>query len=269
MLRWIKELDRVIRGDATSVSALQSGEIAQPVGGLIIIGMVLGALYGLCMGSYAVFQNASSPLLQILATTIKVPVLFFLTLAITFPSLYVFNALAGSRLSLVSVLRLLIIALVTLLAVLASLGPIVAFFSASTSSYAFMLLLNVAFFTVAGVLGMRVVLIALNRLTAAIESPGDAPPAPEEAPSESSPEPQYDVSGWARPARAAPIRRPRSNVKAIFRTWILVFGLVGAQMAWVLRPFLGSPHHVFTWFRPRGSSFFEAVLYALQHLFSR
>ena len=57
------------------------------------------------------------------------------------------------------------------------------------------------------------------------------------------------------------------DVVTVFRIWILVFGLVGAQMAWVLRPFLGSPHNVFTWFRPRTSNFFEAVVHAIQHLF--
>jgi len=91
--------------------------------------------------------------LQVLSTMLKVPVLFFLTLAVTFPSLYVFNALVGSRLSILSVLRLLVILLTVMLTVLASLGPIVAFFSASTTSYPFMLLLNVAIFALSGFLG--------------------------------------------------------------------------------------------------------------------
>ena len=42
------------------------------------------------------------------------------------------------------------------LAVLASLGPIVLFFSLTTKSYPFIQLLNVAMFTVAGVLGLLV-----------------------------------------------------------------------------------------------------------------
>ena len=36
---------------------------------------------------------------QLFASAVKVPALFFLTLAVTFPSLYVFNALVGSRLA--------------------------------------------------------------------------------------------------------------------------------------------------------------------------
>jgi hypothetical protein len=296
VLIWLKHLDRVIRGEATQASALRSGEIEQPVSGLIVIGIILGALYGLCMGSYALFQRASMPLLQLIATTIKVPVLFFLTLAITFPSLYVFNALVGSRLSILSVVRLLVIALTVMLTILASLGPIVAFFSASTTSYAFMLLLNVLFYTIAGFLGLRCVLVTLNRLSSAIaqaepiaratvlghETPGAQAEGP--APTESvtyqvlRPDvldtpavPPLGVSPFPggpvlRPAAGA-TNAPGRDVINVFRIWILVFGLVGAQMAWVLRPFLGSPQHEFSWFRPRSSNFFEAILYALQHLF--
>ena len=43
--------------------------------------------------------------MQWLATTLKVPALLFLTLAVTFPSLYVFNALVGSRLNVLFGLR--------------------------------------------------------------------------------------------------------------------------------------------------------------------
>ena len=49
------------------------------------------------------------------------------------------------------------------------------------------------------------------------------------------------------------------HVKVVFSCWIVVFALVGAQMAWVLRPFIGSPNQPFEWFRERDSNFFESV----------
>jgi len=58
------------------------------------------------------------------------------------------------------------------------------------------------------------------------------------------------------------------RVRTIFRIWVVVFGLVGAQMSWVLRPFIGDPHKGFTFFRPRDSNFFAAVFDALHKLFS-
>ena len=57
------------------------------------------------------------------------------------------------------------------------------------------------------------------------------------------------------------------NVKTVFVCWIVLFALVGAQMSWVLRPFIGNPNQPFEWFRSRESNFFEAVGRALGHLF--
>jgi hypothetical protein len=56
------------------------------------------------------------------------------------------------------------------------------------------------------------------------------------------------------------------DVKTIFRLWVLLFGLVGAQMSWILRPFIGGGTE-FALFRARGSNFFEAVYHHIRHLF--
>lgn len=287
MLTWITYLDRVIRGEATRPSALRQGEIAQPAGGLAVVAALLGVIYGLCMGCYALFQQHNAPLQQVIATMVKVPVLFFLTLAVTFPSLYVFNAMVGSRLSALSVLRLLVISLAVMLTVLASLGPIVAFFSASTTSYPFMVLLNVAVFAVSGFLGLRYMLVTLHRLTVATaaeavsSSSGGASKASSTASAttsfgSTSPtvplSPEGAQNGATVPLSVGaletqPGQAITQNVRTVFRIWILVFGMVGTQMAWVLRPFLGSPERAFAWFRPRESSFYEAVFHALHQLF--
>ena len=131
---------------------------------------------------------------------LKVPALFFLTLIVTLPSLYVFNALVGSRLTLSTVIRLLVAALGVMLAVLASLGPIVAFFSVSTTSYPFMVLLNVVVFAASGFLGLAFLLQTLHRLSlAATARPrrrsDSAPPASEASPAVVEP------PGAPRPAR--------------------------------------------------------------------
>jgi hypothetical protein len=49
------------------------------------------------------------------------------------------------------------------------------------------------------------------------------------------------------------------HVKTVFRCWVVLFGLVGAQMGWVLRPFIGNPDQPFAWLRPKHSNFFEAA----------
>lgn len=367
---WLKQLDDLLRGEATRAHALRRGEIDISPDGLALVILCLGLVYGLCMGAYALFQPGGPLVAQTIATMGKVPLLFGMTLVVTFPSLYVFNALVGSRLSLGSVLRLIIAAMAVMLAVLASFGPIVAFFSVSTTSYEFMLLLNVLVFAVAGFLGLKFLLLTLHRLsrvageieeekarTAAAMTQNASTPtanaqnasqtlnarhvAPQSATTQAT-TPQatnaqatniqatntqatniqatneqaanassanvhnatsqqtppgvlspgayrFDdvlpgASSSVAPMRALPPNSvPRDvasravpgaleredgavlgrDVVAVFRIWIIVFGLVGAQMSWVLRPFLGHPGRHFMIFAQRESNFFEAVFSAL------
>ena len=153
------ELDRILRGEATRPADIQLADIRIPILGISAVIGILAILYGFCMGVFALVHGVESgtfgrALRQTFASMTKVPLLFMLTLLVTFPSLYVFNALVGSQLRIFSVLKLLIASLAVNLAVLASMGPILAFFSVSTPNYPFIVLLNVLIFSIAGVLGL-------------------------------------------------------------------------------------------------------------------
>jgi hypothetical protein len=265
MLKWFRELDRILRGEATQVAELQRGDVPVQVGGLSLTLALLGVFYGLCMGVFAMLNRPTPEFQQVFAAMVKVPALFFLTLLVTFPSLYVFNALVGSRLSAGSLLRLLVAALGVNLAVLASFGPIVAFFSLTTPNYPFMVLLNVFVFAIAGFLGLVFLLQTLFRLSVAETIIEALPVEPAVVPEEAA----VSVVAPAPPGAldALPGHVLGRRVRIVFRCWLLVFALVGAQMAWVLRPFIGNPEQPFAWFRVRESSFFEAVWRAVQALF--
>ena len=256
MLRWFGQLDGILRGDATRLSALRRGRIEVPAGGLTVVIAVLGLAYGACMGTFPLLRADGSSPLQFAATTMKVPALFFLTLLVTFPSLYVFNALVGSRLATLATWRLLIAALGVMLAVLASLGPVVAFFSMSTASHDFILLLNVTVFALSGVLGLAFLLRTLHRLVIAAEVPPPPPTAAEELVGFEKGEGPGALEGEAD-------RVPDRHVRRVFAIWVVAFGLVGAQMSWVLSPFLGRPGQPFTLFHARESNFFQAVWQAV------
>jgi hypothetical protein len=299
MLKSFKQLDNILRGQATQLPSLQQGQIEIPLKGLSIVLLVLGLVYGVCMGSYAMMHGNEGKFMQLTASTVKFPLLFFLTLVITFPSLYVFNALIGSRLSILSALRLLVASLGVMLAVVASLGPIVIFFAASTSSYPFMILLNVAVCGVSGILGLSFLLRTLHRLVIIQEDKNidlHGPPASTQ-PIESGykfldKESRYDTDDTDVPHvpidlddPKGPVNMPRKPIppysaldrigsftsikaKSVFRIWLLVFALVGAQMSWVLRPFVGNPASPFEWFREQDSNFFQAVLKTFFSLFT-
>ncbi len=272
---WMSQLDRLLRGEATKLSSLRRGVIDVSPEGMSLIILALGALYGLCMGSYALFQTKGPSWLQMLATVGKVPLLFLLTIIVTFPSLYVFNALVGSRLTLSAVLRLIIATVAVMLAILASFGPIVAFFSVSTTSYPFMLLLNVVVFALSGFLGLKFLLGTLHRLT--LVQNETAEEARPEIARASAAQTTPAIPEWNAPIGETPNELEGAldkmdkhllsrKVTTVFYLWILVFGLVGAQMSWVLRPFLGHPDKPFMLFAGRESNFFEAVLRLISHL---
>jgi hypothetical protein len=220
--------------------------------------VLLAMFYGVCLGVYGLFNRAEPDIRFMLGAVVKLPALFLLTLAITFPSLYVLNALLGSRLSPLTLARLMFASLGVITAMLASLGPIVAFFSVTTTSYPFMILLNVTFGAVAGGFGMRFLYQTMHRLTGSIDPEKEEPVAMTAEPGESPP---------PAPARLAARPEPANQVRTVFVLWMVVFGLVGAQMSWILRPFLGQPNAEFAWFRPRTSNFFESVFQSLRALF--
>jgi hypothetical protein len=259
----LKDLDRLLRGDATRLNELKKGQIEVSEGQLpwLIIG--LGLIYGFCMGCFALSNKAfADSALQVIACMAKVPVLFGSTLLVTFPSLYVFNTLVGSRLTLLSVWRLLLSTLVVMMAVLASLGPIVAFFSISTTKdgYSFILLLNVAVFGLAAFLGLKFLIHTLHRLTVVLyESKAPQPQTP-----------QVDAFGLPLPSQkeAGALERVDeramgANVRQVFAVWVLVFCMVGAQMSWTLRPFVSNPDNPFILIAPRESNIYNAVFEAI------
>jgi hypothetical protein len=263
MKRWFYHLDRILRGEATRPAALRAQTLDVPEGGLAVVILLLGLAYGACSGLYAGCRAEDPSYMQWCSTTLKVPALFFLTLGVTFPSLYVFNALIGSRLRLRAILQLLIAALGVNLAVLASMGPIVGFFSFSTASWPFMVLLNVLVYAVSGLLGMAFLLRTLQRMSVApYVLPPELPPPGQEIPAVPQPAEPYSALD------ALEGHVLGRHVKTVFCCWILIFGLVGMQMAWVLRPFFGKPHEQFHWFAERGSNFFQGVLEALWSLLS-
>jgi hypothetical protein len=269
MMQWISSLDRVLKGEATRPDELRRGSVDIPLGGLSLVILLLGVFYGLCMGVFAVVTRWNTPKaymgwLQMMAAAVKVPALFFLTLVVTLPSLYVFNALVGSRLTFGAVVRLLVAALGVMLALQASFGTIVVFFSVSTTSYPFMVLLNVVLFAVSGFLGLGFLLQTLHRLSLVRGIAEPVEPTPSTPPI---------VTGDESPVPTPPgaldrvQSRPDQSVKNVFRIWVIVFGLVGAQMGWVLRPFVGHPRADFTFFRERKENFFQAVVTKVGELF--
>ena len=194
----------------------------------------LSMFYGLIMGSQNLVHGRVDGWKYALAAAAKLPVLFLLTLAICLPLLYVLNVLIGPRARFNVILGLLMASIAVTSIVLASCALIVLFFMLSTKSYPFIILLNVFVFTLAGGYGVWF----LRRGMYAIASA-----APEDQSGESF----------------------NDGVRTIMNWWLITYGLVGTQMAWILRPFVGSPHP-FSFFRPQESNFYMNLVHVIQSL---
>lgn len=269
----LRAIDDLLRGRLTSKEDLAAGRIEVPVLTLVVSGLVLGALYGIFMGIYATLRPDNPSFAQLLATSLKVPLLFLLTLLVTYPSLYVVSALFDSRLRHAATLRLLLMAMCANLALLASFGPVTAFFTFCTDSYPFMIVLNVVFFGVAGLAGLAFLRRALESVFEPEQRVPEPTPVPVTiaGPKWEAEEEQDSAQPTVRlvPPPAMKVRPPAPSALRVFRFWIVIYGVVGAQMGWVLRPFVGSPYLPFELFRAeRESNFFAAFLRGLQQLFN-
>lgn len=229
----LQPLEALLRRSQPAADLCEGARGAPTTGVLLVAVVALGTLYGLCMGLYGWRYGEAYNALHVLAVMGKVPALFLLTLAVTCPSLHVFSALARSTLSFRHTVRLLLAATATSLTVLASFGPVTAFFTFCTKSHPFMQLLNTVLFAVSGLIGVLFVQRSLAELLA--DGAEERPSAPR-------------------------------RLTFVFTAWIVIYVVVGAQMGWILRPFVGAPHLEQTLFRDVESNFFYGVLEALRYL---
>lgn len=210
---------------------------------------VCAAVFGLSLGVYAISSRAEADFRFMLADMIKMPLLLFFTSAVTCPSLYVFGALRGLRFSAREFAAMLMVAHTILAAVLGSLAPVVAFFALTTISYSFMVILTVMACAIAGTLGIRAFVRAMN------EPPPDYVPPPDATLDQAVP--------------AGPFSRPAHVSKSIWQLlgwWVTLYVFVGVQMGWILRPFIGSPELPFILFRGKGGSLMDALIHHLRTL---
>jgi hypothetical protein len=163
---------------------------------------------------------------QVLYNPIKMPFILVLTLALTVFTLYVFSSYFGARLSFLQTLALSMTATTVISIILAAFAPITfVFMFTAPESYNFHVLVNVAVFSIAGFFGVSFLLAAMRHVH-----------------------------------RDNPQLATFLNV---VKGWIVLYGIVGAQMSWLLRPFF---HATNVFLRPRGGNIFEAIFKHLMAL---
>ncbi|WP_204003461.1 hypothetical protein [Virgisporangium aurantiacum] len=75
--------------------------------------------------------------------------------------------------------------------------------------------------------------------------------------------PEALIPSWA----SAPAPPEKQASMGLLYVWILLFGFVGTQLAWTLRPFFGSPDRDFAIFRSIDGNFYVDIVRTLGNLF--
>lgn len=178
---------------------------------------------------YGAIIGASHSTLQMLSSAIKLPTLYLITLLICLPTLYIFNVLFGSKTSFAQHFTYLLTAVSVIALLLCGFAPITLFFLITVDDYKFFLLVNVVIFAITGILGVSFLYQVMKPI-------GDK-------------DTEQGIS-------------VRTN---ILRFWLVLYGFVGSQLGWTLRPFFGTSGE-FELFRPREGSFFTAVWNSITNL---
>ena len=153
--------------------------------------------------------------LQIISSAIKLPALYLLTLLICLPTLYFFDILSGSRLDFRQYVTMALTAVSVISVLLFSFAPVILFFLISVKDYFFFLLLNVLVMGVTGTIGVRLFYKGMRDMSGSPDAP-----------------------------------KPTGTRRYLLQGWVLLYGLVGSQLGWTLRPFLGFDGEPFQVFRP-------------------
>jgi hypothetical protein len=253
----------------------------------LIMRMLLSS--GVCLAAYGAVLGASNGWLQALVSTVKLPLLFLVTLAICLPTLYLFNLLFGARLSVLQACALIMVAITVTAVLTFAFAPISLFFLITARSYAFFKLLNVAILILTALVGLRFLISGMRALNehVLVESmlsnqvvvtadvsqrelvsatvggtadPGAQPPTNGDA--RTARQNQHAVN----PKAPQPAAGDRPASMLLLYIWILLFGFVGTQLAWTLRPFFGSPGKPFELFRDIDGTFYGDILSTLGSL---
>jgi hypothetical protein len=175
---------------------------------------------------YGVVMGSYNGFQQSIVTGIKIPCLIMLSLLICFPALYVIQYMIGSTMTLYQMANIILSGFVVFSTIALSFAPIVIFFMITSDNYAFLKLLHVTIFTFSGVFTIKTI-----------------------------------IKGLAFSCEKKNIY-PKQGM-TIFKIWVIIFAFVSSQLAWNLRPFVGSRDLPFELFRARESNFYVAVIHSV------
>ena len=179
---------------------------------------------------YGIVMGSYNGFMQSMVTGIKIPCLIFLSLLICFPALFVIQYMIGSTLKIYQMANIILSGFFVFSTISLSFAPIVIFFMITSDNYSFIKLLHVAIFVFSGIFAVKTI---TEGLTFSCEKKNIY---------------------------------PKLGMK-IFKIWVVILAFVSSQLAWNLRPFVGSRDLPQELFRTKQSNFYVAVMQSAANLF--
>ncbi len=168
--------------------------------------------------------------LQMLSSAFKLPALYLLTLLICLPTLYFLDIVLGSKRTFGQYVALLLSSMAMISVMLFGFAPVTLFFRLSINDYIFFQLLNIIVLALTGIIGVK---FFYKGMLALIEKDSVA----------------------------------ITNRRKLVTAWLVLYGFVGSQLGWTLRPFFGMPEERFALFREVESNFYIQVLKIIGNVF--
>jgi len=176
---------------------------------------------------YGVVMGCYNGWEQALSSGIKVPAFLTLTLLVCFPVFFIIQFVLGSKLGFLHMLNVILNGFLMVSLIMLAFAPIVIFFLITGDNYAFIKLLHVVIFSISGFFGAKTMVEALRYCC-----------------EKSKVYPKVGV--------------------VVFRFWVVILAFVGMQLAWNLRPFIGSRGLKFEVFREREGNFYLSVIHSVR-----
>lgn len=179
---------------------------------------------------YGAIIGSTNGALQMVSSAFKLPALYLLTLIICLPTLYFLDIIFGSRRIFSQYLALLMASMAMISVMLFGFAPVTLFFRLSINDFNFFRLLNIVVLSLTGVIGIKFFYRSMMTLIA-----------------------QEDKSS--------------PNRHKLITAWLFLYGFVGSQLGWTLRPFFSSSDSPFALFREIESNFYVEVVKIVGNLF--
>ena len=214
-------LERILR-DRQSIWQQIFSQVAlgQLIWQMLTMSIICLACYGAIIGTFSWHP------LQILASAIKMPILFLLTLVICLPTFYLFNLVCNGKLSVAQAIALTLSPIAISSILILAAAPIIFLFlmteEHNARAFALFIIFNTIILSATSLVGLFFLIRGsqqINALASSEEGEGEA-------------------------------EVPTTKLVRIHLLvgWLLLYGFVGIQLMFNLRPFFGSPDQPFTLF---------------------